>query len=210
MLKTILIDFLYKRIIKDASIWSLLAVNVVTIVVAITQQWDFGTVIWIYWTQSVIIGVYNFFRILNLKKFSTKDFKINGINPEATENTKKTTAGFFLMHYGFFHFIYMIFLSEYRIEDIEIFFTIVILFIINHSFSFVHNRKTDSAQTPNIGTIMGGPYLRIIPMHFTIIFFTLLPPIISLAGFMTIKLIVDLISHMVKHIPKHLETLMKT
>ena len=37
-------------------------------------------------------------------------------------------------------------------------------------YSFFYNRKWEQQQKPNIGSMMFFPYLRIIPMHLTIIF----------------------------------------
>ncbi|MCX6801619.1 MAG: DUF6498-containing protein [Candidatus Diapherotrites archaeon] len=53
---------------------SLLAANLFTIAIAVTQGWGLLQLLWVYWFQSVIIGVFNYLRILNLKEFSTDNF----------------------------------------------------------------------------------------------------------------------------------------
>lgn len=89
----------------------LLLSNLVTIVLAVYQQWDVYVLMWIYWGQSVIIGYFNVRRIMDLKKFSTTGFKINNRSVKPTPETQRKTAVFFALHYGFFHFGYLVFLT---------------------------------------------------------------------------------------------------
>jgi len=91
-----------KYSLNDLSLWSLLFSNAITIFFATKEGWDISTILWIYWFQSITIGLFNFVRILQLKKFSTEGFEINGRPAEPTRGTKNFTAFFFLFHYGFF------------------------------------------------------------------------------------------------------------
>ena len=187
------------------SVVALVLSNLVTICFAVVQIWDVFEVMLVYWGQSIIIGVFNWKRILDLRQFSTKGFRVNNQPVKPTRATQVKTAWFFLFHYGFFHFGYLIFLlsQEKHMSGIAIFgITICILvFLVNHRFSYRHNRQKDLSRTPNIGTIMFFPYARIIPMHFTIIFGS------SLAGdgrgtlifFLGLKTLADVIMHMVEH-----------
>ena len=187
------------------SVVALVLSNLVTICFAVVQIWDIFEVMLVYWGQSIIIGVFNCKRILDLKQFSTKGFRVNNQPVKPTRETQVSTAWFFSIHYGFFHFGYLIFLlsQEKHMSGIAIFgITICILvFLVNHRFSYRQNRQRDLSRTPNIGTIMFFPYARIIPMHFTIIFGS------SLAGdgrgtlifFLGLKTLADVIMHMVEH-----------
>ena len=93
--------------IWDLSLLFLLFSNILTIFFAITENWNLSTIMWIYWFQSIIIGFFNFIRILQLKEFSTEGFRINGRPAQPTQGTKIFTAFFFLFHFGFFHFSYL-------------------------------------------------------------------------------------------------------
>jgi len=196
----------------DLSLLVLIISNIITIIFAITEHWSLLIVMWIYLAQSIIIGIFNFIRILTLKNFSTENFKINGMNVDATSSTKYYTAFFFLFHYGFFHFVYIIFLLAGSTAPLEgkavaitglsllfIFINIAIFFG-NHLFSFIYNYEKDSKKVKNIGTVMFFPYARIIPMHLTIVFgLFLINNTGSLIFFLILKTIADIIMHQVEH-----------
>jgi len=145
---------------------------------AIYESWDLLTIMFIYWCQSVIIGVFTFFKILDLKNFSTENVYVNNKITVANKATKIGIAFFFLFHYGFFHFGYFTFLvlsPFFRINPqgslTSLTMIIVIsVFFVNHLFSFFYNREKNANKKQNIGKVMAFPYLRIIPMHLTIIF----------------------------------------
>lgn len=185
----------------NLSLISLLLSNFLVIALAIIQGWEATTVLWIYWMQSVIIGFFQFSRILSLKKFSTENFKINGQPAQPTTSTKLSTAFFFAFHYGFFHFIYAIFLFNFFTNQLLNFSYLFIggfIFFLNHLYSFYHNKIADEQKTQNIGTLMFSPYARIVPMHLIIIFGAFLGQS-ALIIFLLLKTIVDLIMHTFKH-----------
>jgi len=62
----------------DISTWILLASNIWVLILYLKDGADLGTILIIYWIQSVIIGFFNFFRILGLKEFSTE-----GLGPQS-------------------------------------------------------------------------------------------------------------------------------
>jgi hypothetical protein len=194
-----------KYLRADKSVALLIFSNLVTIAIAALQKWDVRDVMWIYWGQSVIIGIFNWRRILDLKQFSTKGFRINDRPVQPTRKTQVQTAWFFLFHYGFFHFIYLTFLLHEKnpFPDTPVLLIVVpiLTFLINHGFSYRYNRKSDRSKTPNIGTIMFSPYARIIPMHLTILFGSQFATDSGgkLFVFLGLKTLADVIMHMLKH-----------
>jgi hypothetical protein len=187
----------------DPSALSLILSNLLTIGIALVQRWELSVVMWIYWAQSVIIGLANFIRILHLREFSTKGMHVSGKPVKATGTVKRDTAFFFLAHYGFFHLIYFLFLmgsAPIPPHSMGPILLCVALFLGNHLFSLIVNLQRDLARKPNIGTVMFFPYARIIPLHLTIIFGSFL--VKSTAGlifFQALKTIADLIMHGVEH-----------
>lgn len=166
----------------DLSAITLILSNLLVISLALIQNWDISTLLWVYWIQSIIIGFFQFFRILSLKTF---------------------TAFFFVFHYGFFHFIYAIFLSNFfqnspglNLQDLLLGSAI---FFANHLSSFIQNRVQDEKLKPNIGTLLFQPYIRIIPMHLVLILGIILENQGKLIFFLILKTLADLITHTIKH-----------
>lgn len=191
----------FKNYLSDSSSASLLFSNIFVIFLAIIQSWEVSTVLWVYWMQSIIIGFFQFLRILSLRNFSTDNFKINGQPASPTQSTKLFTALFFAFHYGFFHFIYAIFLASVIAKAPESLSSVLVgssIFFLNHLFSFIKNKAADEAIKPNIGKLMFTPYARIIPMHLIIIFGAILGQSMLIV-FLIIKTITDLVLHSLKH-----------
>jgi hypothetical protein len=189
----------------DSTAVLLVLSNIFTIVVALLEHWRLSDVIWIYWGQSVVIGFFNWRRIRCLKRFSTEGCSSNGVPMQPTRATQREVANFFAIHYGFFHLVYLGFLWSER-SDLShrgaiAVVVCVVVFAMNHWFSFRHYREQDSRRTPNIGAIMAFPYARIIPMHLTILFgdWFAKDSVITLVFFLALKTVADLIMHLVEH-----------
>jgi len=153
--------------------------NLLVIIFAIVDELSAVEVLWIYWIQSVIIGVFNFIRIISLKEFTTIGLK-RGAGGELppTNAAKISTAIFFLFHYGFFHFVYAMFLGGFsgidkttsESSEINYLFYTSLIFIISYLIEYIQSIRNPSDEIPNLGAVMFAPYFRIIPMHMTIIF----------------------------------------
>ena len=167
-----------KRVRNDPTAWSLLAANLFTLALAAIEAWDLRSLMWIYWTQSVIIGAFNFARILTLRDFRTTGLMQGGRQVPRTQAAKRSVAFFFLAHYGFFHLVYALFLAgtprPARTTDVSetgLGIGALLLcgaaFLVNHAFSYRHHRECDRTRAPNLGRVMFFPYARILPMHLT-------------------------------------------
>jgi len=185
--------------LNDLSLWFLLFSNIITIFLAIKENWNLSTIMWIYWFQSVIIGFFNFIRMFQLKKFSTEGVKIDGQFVQPNNSTKFRLSFFFLFHYGFFHFGYLVFLLNYaslQIVGLKYILLTALIFFINHLFSYIYNKPYDTKKQ-NIGTLMFYPYARIIPMHLVIIFGSIFGG--ALTSFLILKTFADAIMHIIEH-----------
>ena len=199
-----------------SSTWLLIFSNLIVIFFAIVDNLSAVEVLWIYWIQSVIIGVFNFIKIISLKEFSTAGFR-RGAGGELppTKAAKISTGIFFLLHYGFFHFVYAMFLgglsgitrtSSSGAKPDYLLFTSLIFFI-SYLIEYIQSTRTPPEEIPNLGVIMFAPYFRIIPMHMTIIlggFLSMLGSFFSvdinyaiIVLFVGIKTFVDLVTHAV-------------
>jgi hypothetical protein len=189
--------------LADSSVWSLVAVNVVALALALHQHWSLPSLMLLYWAQSVVIGIANFFRILSLDKFSTENFTVNGQAVEPTPQLKRRTAGFFAVHYGVFHVVYLGFIVGFgRGAPIWSGWLALCtaLFALNHLWSYRRNRELDRQGTPNIGALMFMPYGRIVPMHAIILSGALFAPTgIGVVIFAVLKTAADVAMHIVEH-----------
>lgn len=118
------------------------------------------TFLWIYMVQSLLIGLVHFFK-LNFYKFSPANGRLEWKNPHAI-------SLFFLVHYGFFHFVYFFFLPPKNVdwfvvlEGASIFMFALLVNTIRH-FS------KENSGTYSATDFMFLPYVRIIPIHIAII-----------------------------------------
>jgi hypothetical protein len=187
----------------DGSLWALVTTNLLSLVVAVATDWNLCSVMFLYWAQSVIIGLSNVVRILALDRFSTENFRINDREVEPTPAVKRQTAFFFLVHYGMFHAIYLVFLIGLAdaLASADFAFAVcVVLFALNHAWSHRYNVSLDRRGTPNIGTLMFTPYIRIVPMHLAIVAGGAFgDSAVALALFMLLKTGADATMHVVEH-----------
>jgi hypothetical protein len=160
------------NLFSDIGFWWLLLWNLFLVYQQYNHPGTFKTILWIYWVQSVLIGLFTFLDILTLKKVAPGSWKEDG-KEMSDAKAKGCASFFFLFHYGFFHFGYLIFLfvfvkAEGRF-DFNFFTLSVITCFLGLLINFIR-RKTTYANTPgNIGSMFILPYLRIIPMHLTIL-----------------------------------------
>lgn len=207
----------------DRATLGIVASNLLTLVTAWWQDWPLALMLWPYWCQSLVIGWFARKRILALGTFSTEGFRINDQAVEATPQTQRRTANFFALHYGFFHLIYFIFLltmsamsgepaasgdgtqvispSFERIHgsDVLLVLGLAVSFWFSHRASHREHVAADLRRVPNIGTLMFLPYLRIIPMHLTIIFGMALGDGLGRLLFGALKTVADVLMHKIEH-----------
>jgi len=155
----------------DGGAWGLLLVNILGIALALRLHWRLESLMLVYWTQSVAIGVANIARIMSLEQFSTADIRMNGKVVDPTPQTRRQVATFFAMHYGFFHVAYFAVLIPTDGTKVltPAIFLCAAAFALNQVWNYRYHREHDRQGVPNIGTLMFTPYLRIIPMHLTIL-----------------------------------------
>lgn len=214
------------RLQSDRALRGILVANAVTLVTALWQDWSVLQLMWPFWAQSVIIGWYARQRILKLESFSTEGMEINDRPVEPTPATLRTTGNFFALHYGGFHLIYLFFLlaltftsdaagnikvtnestgeqslvyiGHFGALDFLIVALLVVGFLRAHRASHLEHVASDLAHTRKLGTLMMMPYLRILPMHLTLIL------AVAMGGgalwlFMLMKIATDVASHKLEH-----------
>jgi hypothetical protein len=195
----------YERLnLRDLSLLPLLISNGLAIWWAARDHLSLQTVMMIYWSQSVAIGAVNVLRILALREYSTEDLRMGGpLSPSA--GTKLKIAGFFVLHYGFFHVVYLVFILAAMTQgrvDVNVPFVLygAALFAGTDLAALALHWNAET-RGRNIGTVMFAPYARIVPMHLAIIFggFVNYHPGLTLGLFQGLKTIADVFAHVVQH-----------
>jgi hypothetical protein len=157
----------------NASSRNLLLSNAATLGAALLLHWDLGWLLWPYWIQSVIVGWYARRRMLALDRFSTEGFTSSGRRVAEDESGKRSTATFFVLHYGIFHLGYLAFLvKEHPVADLRSVAVLVacgVSFVLAQRDTYAVQHAADLRGRPNLGTLMFLPYLRVVPMHLAIL-----------------------------------------
>jgi len=201
---------------------SLVAANVVTIVLALVEHWDLGAVLFIYWFQSVTIGLFTAFSLLSLDSGQLSGLvsahaAVAGANlgdmARFIGYGKFLMAGFFALHYGLFHWGYLSFLVDFGMLEGRIFDPAVLLacglFFANHCYSFLHHQRVERLTDDYLKELIVAPYYRIMPMHLTIMVGGFATMVLMVAGidatvwvllfFLVAKTYADVRMHLDKH-----------
>jgi hypothetical protein len=216
----------------DRSTQSLIAVNLINILMAIIFKWNIYDVMLVYWFQSVSIGIFTFYKLYSFPMEKIKK-EINGDNTLEANDLAVTNprvakifiAGFFAMHYGLFHLVYIIFIVGFAYSEgfpLNLIGSLAgaLLFFANHFYSYLFYKgednnltetefgNTQSSTELSIADIFSKPYTRIIPIHLTIMAGGVISHIITggpfqnifiLLIFMGLKTFMDVIAHKKKH-----------
>ncbi len=184
-----------KKYFTNPSLLFLIAGNLYCIWYYENNPAGFVTVVWIYWIQSIIIGLFNFFDLLTIKNYDSDSFKMN--NAPLTKMNQGCAAWFFLVHYGFFHLGYCIFLLiQFGVRTVDKNFLLlgVAAFFAEAILGFIKQKRMERYTKFKFGTMFFLPYLRIVPMHLMILipaFLGIKPSIV----FLLLKMGADILSY---------------
>jgi Family of unknown function (DUF6498) len=160
--------------VAPVSTWALLASNVAAPILALVLHWPLATLLWPYWFQSVVIGYFSRKRMLAVPDFSTAGMSMgeSGTPVPETEAGRRQMVNFFTLHYGFFHLGYLVFLlSMTHVMSALDWLGLAISaagFVWSHKLSYDRNSEADLLGKQSLARMMLLPYLRIVPMHFSI------------------------------------------
>jgi hypothetical protein len=107
--------------------------------------------------------------MITLKNFDPTGFTVN--DKPATKESKGCMSFFFLLHYGGFHLAYFFFLliGHFKGAELRYIGLGALTFFLESLITFRRKKIAEETKTINIGTLFFLPYLRIIPMHLTIL-----------------------------------------
>ncbi len=205
----------------SSSLWVLVAANLIPVTGVALWGWKIGDVVFLYWAENLVIGMFNFVRMLMAR------------GKEGDEGTewielvfgKLFTAAFFLLHYGGFcygHgvFLVLLFPPTGSLSEEDEPFTVLWSLLhqpavlaafaaiaVSHAYSFFHNYVgRGEYRSAKVDELMGRPYKRILVTHFFILTGGLLlialgSPLAAILLFVALKIALDGWSHHREHAP---------
>lgn len=198
------------RITWNAGTLSLVVANMVPLFGALFFDWSLSSVIFLYWTENVVIGIFNIARMnraIGPLGPGSQHFKVNG--KLYAPDMKGKLIFFYLMHYGLFTFVHSIFISVLfgRPEDLDalsFLIALVSLFVshgISYQKNFIEKKEYERLSAPDL---FFHPYKRVIILHITILFGGLLAqivgfPVIAAVLLIFLKTGVDVFVHSWEH-----------
>ncbi len=214
----------YASWLRDPVVRGILTANLMTCAAALLLSWSLLHLLWPFWIQSVVIGVFARRRMLALRQFRVDGIEINGRAMLENEDSKRQMANFFALHCGLFHVVYLMFLlafsfatgengitiessssastaasfafSPVTILDVLLFGALGYAFWRAHAQAHQAHLAADAASRPHIAGMMGVPYLRVLPMHLTLLVGLALGGAFgAILLFMALKMVADLGMH---------------
>ncbi len=189
-----------KPFYRDRQFWSLLLINLIIIAYYYYYHTSFKTLVWVYWCQSVVIGVFNFIHLVTIENIEPGTIEINKEKVKTPAQVVGCIGPFFAFHYGFFHLVYLVFLftitDSKEVVDYRLLEVAVGTLVLDQLWNLIRLREYEKTHPANVGALFFLPYLRVVPMHLTIIFPTLLN-IPSMALFLFLKTGADLIGYII-------------
>jgi hypothetical protein len=147
---------------SDRSLWSLIFWNLLTIVWAVIARWSMGSLMAVYWCQSLILGFFWFLRIIILPDFYVPQQQ--DLSIEQAFQAKATTAAGFIAIYSILHVFAG--LALYRwLGPVSTGGILIVagIFFLSQCFGFSRTAAWISGDRPT-SSIVFFPYIRVLPM----------------------------------------------
>lgn len=187
----------------------LLFANLLTLLLAVLLHWPVLTILWGYWLQSIIIGVFTFIKILFIR--------FEEYPPIHPQFRLHRYALYFAVHYTIFHIVYAAFLLGFSRQTGGTFghlqppnfigvAIVGTLFFVNHTYTFFKYYILDRKQIRFYAkTIFIEPYMRIVPIHLSLFAAVYFVTVFSNAEtfiiifFLVLKTCADIFLHRYQH-----------
>lgn len=184
-------------------LWAQIGANLLSLVLALVMGWDPVLMLFLFWMENVIIGLWQ------IPRFLTADGNQPGSQLQRLSGAL-FKAGFFTVHYGLFTFIHGSLLFELFLKqslDVQTLEKLVFStqgiglallgMFLSHGIQFFSDLLSGVARNTPIDTVMMEPYSRIVILHTVLLasafLLTLLPnPVIGVILLSAIKIIMDI------------------
>ncbi len=189
----------WKKIFTDPAFWILFLVNLYLIYKYEHSPQIFTTLIWLYYSQNLLLGFFNFLDMATVRKVAVPDIDPGIGNKKQGKFPALSSAWSFLLMFGFFHFVYFIFLITMKRSgpfDWLFYKNFLLVFLMFQILNFIQHKIWYKKNPPKITQMTIVPFLRIVPMHLCILipgFFN----ISNLTVFLVLKVIADVLTYVV-------------
>jgi hypothetical protein len=197
---------------KPIAIASLLITNIIPLVGVLWGGWSSSTILLVYWFESAVIGFFTLQKIRIAEQTGALNkYTVTLNNQPVTQNHYQFLSVFFLMHYGIFMFVHLIFLLVFFLRPSLNFvglglsaLSVVFSHFVSYQQNFITNKEY---QHKTADYYFWSPYPRVIAMHVAVILgamimFTQGQSVLSLAVLVIVKTISDLGGHLLEHVKK--------
>jgi hypothetical protein len=182
----------------DTRGWQLLLIVIFNMYLLV-QIWfepnSIYTALLLFWTQSILIGAANVIRI-----FAVKNLAIHSSSNQGYGLFRRLfLAGFFTIHFGFFHLAFLLFILTLRFNNTElslqpgILLPGIIILAIGTISGLPGSIYRMSQRGAGIAQVMFAPYLRIFPIVVLIIINARYPDFRGIALFVLVKMLAELL-----------------
>jgi len=139
------------------SFWGLIVSNLVVIVWALIEHWPLGLMVWVYFSQNVILGFF----------WPAKVFE----SPTDASYAKKVrSVAVFLPHYLLVHCGYALSLYTFFGKELSTGFKYILImagiFFLSEIVSYCSEDSFNRTKPLSLAKVQLFPYARIVPMHF--------------------------------------------
>ena len=149
---------------RSPAMGAVIATNILVLLLVPLTKENAHNLLWVYWSQSMLIGILHFLKMLTYKFAPTSGTTSQDMNSWS----KVPLAFFFLVHYGFFHFVYMFFLGMSGVDWVLVG-KAASIFGGQMFLGAIAGYKEENTGKLDSATFMFKPYPRIIPIHMAII-----------------------------------------
>lgn len=170
-----------KRLLQDPALWVLIAVNVYLVYHYYQHPEIFKTLIWLYWSQSMLLGLFTALDLLTVKKTIPITFRLNNVikTIQDDKRSRRASAKTFLWGYGILHGIYLLFIvvlwKDKEPIQWNFFKYFFFAFLAGQMISFIQHKAQQRRRAIDTGPIIFSPFIRALPMHLTIILASFFP-----------------------------------
>jgi hypothetical protein len=202
------------EVIRASVLW-LVGVNLVPVAGVFLLGWDVSTILFLYWAENVVIGIFNLVKMKKARGQEMKSrFSINKRSPR--EMSRAGVMSFFLIHYGMFtlgHGVFVVALFGFSIKNLNWVAVSLLLMFISHGVSYFHNFiGREEFERVSYQDLFIQPYSRVVIMHITIIIGgfmvkSLGSPPAALLVMVGLKTVIDIFAHL-KERRKSLKTVL--